>query len=126
MISYWKVANLASLFLGRAGVIIAAILASALTVAGEESGRATAVALYAPRPQLPDVALKKRLAGRGLFLSHVRPDGRVSRVDVLRSTGHAELDNAVVSAFKRWRFTPGTVKEVRTPVTFTGRYAPPR
>lgn len=126
MISYRAVADLVPPFLGRVGFTIVVLLASPPTVAGRDSGRAKAVAVYAPRPQLTDVALKKRLAGSGLFLSHVRPDGSVSRVDVLRSTGHPELDTVVVSAFKKWRFTPGTVKEVRTPVTFTGRYLPPR
>src|SRR5687768_688615 len=79
-----------------------------------------AVAVYAPPPQLSDVARTKRLAGSGLFLSQVRPDGSVSRVDVLRSTGHAELDSCVIAAFSKWRFKPGTVAEVRTPVNFTG------
>jgi TonB family protein len=123
MISYRAVADLGAHFLRRVGFIIVVVLASALTVAGKDSDRAKAVALYAPRPHLPDVALKKRLAGSGLFLFRVRPGGSVSRVDVLRSTGHVELDIAVVSAFKKWRFKPGTVKEVRTPVTFTGNYS---
>jgi len=96
------------------------------TTTGKDSTRAKAVAVYAPPPQLPDIARAKRMAGSGLYLSHVRPDGSVARVDVLRSTGHLELDSAVVSAFLKWRFKPGTMSEIRTPVNFTGNYTPRR
>jgi TonB family protein len=107
--------------------ICAAItIASTQWAAGKDTTRGKAVALYAPRPQLPEVARVKRLAGSGVFLSHVRPDGTVSRVDVFRSTGHRVLDTAVVAAFSKWRFKPGTMSEIRTPVNFTGNYTPPR
>ena len=103
-------------------VCIALVFSSVNAAAGKDATRAKAFAVYAPPPQVPDIARAKRMAGSGLFLSRVRPDGSVSRVDVLRSTGHAELDSAVVSAFSKWRFKPGTVSEVRTPVNFTGNY----
>jgi hypothetical protein len=32
------------------------------------------------------------------------------------------LDDCVITAFSKWRFRPGTVSEVRTPVNFTGNY----
>ena len=97
------------------------ILTASQPAAGKDSSSAKAVAVYAPRSHLPDVVLRERLAGTGFFLSLVRPDGSLSRVEVLRSMGHTELDIAVVSAFKKWRFKPGTVKAVRTPVNFTGK-----
>ena len=81
-----------------------------------------AAAIYAPRPSVPERALREFWSGSGLFLFNVRPDGTVSRVDVLRSTGHNELDAAVVAAFSKWRFRPHTVRKVRIPVTFTGNY----
>ncbi len=84
------------------------------------------MALYAPPPRLPEVARAKRLAGAGVFVFHVRPDGNVSRVEVIQSTGHRVLDTAVVEAFSKWRFQPDTVSKVRTPVNFTGNYTTPR
>jgi len=35
------------------------------------------------------------------------------------STGAQILDDAAVSAFRGWRFKPGTVSKVRLPITFT-------
>jgi TonB family protein len=52
----------------------------------------------------------------------VRPDGTVSRAEMRRSTGHSILDKACVDAFSKWRFVPGTLKEIKMPVTFTGNY----
>ena len=107
--------------------LCAAVVASSVPCAvAKETTGGKAVAVYAPRPQLPEVARVKRLAGSGVYLSHVRPDGSVSRVDVLRSTGHKVLDDAVVAAFSKWRFRPGTMSEIRTPVNFTGHYTPPQ
>jgi TonB family protein len=45
--------------------------------------------------------------------------GTVTSAVMAQSTGNAILDNAATSAFKRWRFKPGTVSKVRTPITFT-------
>jgi TonB family protein len=36
-----------------------------------------------------------------------------------RSTGSAVLDTATISGFRRWRFKPGTVAKVQTPITYT-------
>jgi outer membrane biosynthesis protein TonB len=36
-----------------------------------------------------------------------------------QGTGSLVLDNATVAAFKRWRFKPGTVSRVKSPVTYT-------
>ena len=107
-------------------ICAAIVVLSVPWAAGKDTTRAKAVAVYAPPPQPPDVARVKRLSGSGVFLSHVCPDGSVSRVDVLRSTGHRVLDTAVVAAFSKWRFKPGTMSEIRTPVSFTGNYTPPR
>jgi TonB family protein len=45
--------------------------------------------------------------------------GRVTDVMMEESTGSLVLDNAAVSGFRRWRFKPGTVSRVRSPITFT-------
>jgi TonB family protein len=35
-----------------------------------------------------------------------------------QSIGNLILDNSTVSAFRRWRFKPGTPARVRIPITF--------
>jgi TonB family protein len=62
------------------------------------------------------------LSGKGLFALHIRPDGTVSDVQTLQTTGHNELDNASIAAFSKWRFYPGQVKVVRIPITYIGRH----
>jgi TonB family protein len=55
----------------------------------------------------------------GVFLLSVRPDGTVSNVEMLHTTGQRFLDRDVLKAFAKWRFRPGSVKEVRVPAHFT-------
>ena len=46
--------------------------------------------------------------------------GLVKDAVMARSTGHAILDNAAVSAFRRWRFKPGAAPpKVRVPIGFS-------
>ena len=79
--------------------------------------------IYAPVPHVPSEARAKHLAGSGVFLFHVRPDGTVSSVEVVQSTGHKILDDASVEAFSKWRFKPGLgASKVKIPVTYTGNY----
>jgi protein TonB len=81
---------------------------------------AKAVAISAPRPEYPYEARRARLTGSGVALMTVNPStGAVTDVMMAQSTGSAVLDNAATSAFRRWRFKPGTVARVRTPITFT-------
>jgi TonB family protein len=74
------------------------------------------LAIHAPRPEYP---LKLRsLEGRGVFMMNVRPDGTVESVDIMKSTGHSELDQLGVAAFLKWRFRPGNVTKVKIPLEF--------
>ena len=85
---------------------------------GAPSTHQKARAIYAPRPRIPGIAVSRHLRGDGYFQMHVRPDGIVSKVDVLQSTGHKILDDATVAALLKWRFEPGTKSEVRIPFTY--------
>lgn len=81
---------------------------------------AKVLALSAPRPEYPDEARRLKASGSGVALLTIDPaGGNVVNVAIVRSTGHAALDNATVSAFRRWRFKPGTVTRVQAPITFT-------
>lgn len=109
-------------FLSRSCVAILVFMAVLQPVQAESPAPKKARAVYAPRPQVPEVARARRLGGDGYFKFHIRPDGTVSTVDVLRSTGHKVLDDATVAALSKWRFEPGTRSEVRVPFTYTGNY----
>lgn len=81
---------------------------------------AKAVAVSAPRPEYPYEARRSRATGSGVCVMTVDTGtGAVTSATMAQSTGNPILDNAAVSAFRRWRFKPGTVSKVRTPITFT-------
>lgn len=81
---------------------------------------ARVLALVAPRPDYPYEARRQHLTGSGVALLNVDfASGTVLDVTMVRSTGSAVLDNATTVAFRRWRFKPGTVTNVQTPITFT-------
>jgi protein TonB len=81
---------------------------------------AKAVAVSAPRPEYPYEARRSKIVGSGVCVMTVDPSsGSVTSAEMATSTGSPILDNAATSAFRRWRFKPGTVSRVRTPITFT-------
>jgi TonB family protein len=81
---------------------------------------ARATALIAPRPGYPYEARRQRITGSGIVVMTVDfATGSVGNVSMAESTGSPVLDNAAVAAFTRWRFKPGTVSRVRSPITFT-------
>ena len=82
--------------------------------------RAKALAIYAPRPQYPYEARSRHIMGSGVCVAEVDPgSGNVTSASMAQSVGNPILDNAAVSAFRQWRFRPGTVSKVRIPITFT-------
>src|SRR6266436_664789 len=82
--------------------------------------RAKALAIYAPRPQYPYEARSRHIMGSGVCVADVDPgSGNVTSATMAQSVGNPILDNAAVSAFRQWRFRPGTVSKVRIPITFT-------
>ena len=88
--------------------------------AGPTSMRAAKVlAISAPRPEYPYEARRQRITGSGVAVLTVNAAGHVTDVAMIQSTGSPALDNATISGFRRWRFKPGTVSKVQTPITFT-------
>lgn len=75
-------------------------------------------ALYAKRPEYPVDAKRQHLTGSGLFAIHIRQDGTVERVQVIKSIGHTSLDQAAMAAFRQWRFRPHSIKIVRAPIRY--------
>ncbi len=74
----------------------------------------------APRPEYPYEARRQRLTGSGIALLLIDfSTGDVMEVSMLRSTGSAVLHQATISGFRSWRFKPGTVSRVQSPITYT-------
>jgi TonB family protein len=84
-----------------------------------DMAHARRLAMYAPRPEYPLVARQHHWTGAGVFQCNIRPNGTVSSVKVLQSTGHDMLDQAGIAAFGQWRFKPGVLTVVKIPLRFT-------
>jgi TonB family protein len=81
---------------------------------------AKANAISAPRPEYPYEARSRHLTGSGVCVVTVDvASGTVSDATMAQSIGNSILDNSATSAFRRWRFKPGTVSKVKIPITFT-------
>lgn len=111
-----------------AGVLCAVCAFSALLAwpvraadrSNEPQGLDRAVAISAARPDYPYEARRAGLTGAGVVVIELdSATGKVTSVRMDPSTGHAILDRAAIDAFMRWRFKPGTVSPVRTPIRFT-------
>ena len=77
--------------------------------------------IVAPKPDYPKYARDRHWTGIGWYVMHVdTKTGCVRSVEVMQSSGHKILDDAVVSTFSRWRFEPGkAAPRVKSPVTFS-------
>jgi TonB family protein len=74
----------------------------------------------APHPEYPAEARLRHMSGSGLALLKIdRHSGRVTSATMLRTTGHAILDDAALRAYRAWRFQPGKISELRLPTVFT-------
>src|SRR4029434_10558327 len=81
---------------------------------------AKAAALYAPKPEYPYEARSRHVTGSGGCVVDIdSSSGNVTSAAMASSTGNPILDNATVSAFRRWRFKPGAASKARIPITFT-------
>jgi protein TonB len=80
---------------------------------------AKANAIYAPKPEYPYEARSRHLTGSGICVVDVDPSGNVTNATMAQSIGNPILDNSAASAFRRWRFKPGSVSKCKIPITFT-------
>lgn len=82
---------------------------------------AKAVAINAPKPEYPYEARSRHQTGSGVALLSVdTASGNVTDVSMAQSIGSPILDQATLSAFRRWRFAPGKcAPKVKVPITFT-------
>lgn len=95
----------------------AVIVPAMFTIRGHKLGEARRLATYAPEPQHPIT----RHSGRGTFRFIVDYDtGNVIDVKVLQSSGRKSFDEAVVKAYRQWRFLPHKIHSIDTTVAFGG------
>jgi len=82
---------------------------------------AKAVAINAPKPEYPYEARSRHQTGSGVALLSVdTASGNVTDASMAQSIGSPILDQATLSAFRRWRFQPGKcAPKVKVPITFT-------
>ena len=86
-------------------------------LAGSRNPRVSA--LSAPRPEYPYEARSRHIMGSGVANLTVDPtSGLIVGATMEKRIGSQILDNATLSAFRRWRFKPGTPSTVRIPITF--------
>ena len=110
-------------FYQTAGRVLAATLFLKVACSGHaqtaNSAHTKHFALYAPPPKYPFAARARHLTGAGVFACNLRQDGTVASVDIVKSTGAGLLDDAAISALRRWKFKPGDAHVVRIPLAFT-------
>jgi TonB family protein len=80
---------------------------------------AKAIAVSAPLPEYPYQAMRANITGSGVCVMVVdTASGKVTSAMMAQSTGNAILDKVTTDTFLRWRFKPGTVSQVRVPITY--------
>jgi TonB family protein len=96
-------------------------------IAVSPNGRIAARTLFNPKPEYPESLRKRGVGGQGEFLMHVdRITGKVTSVDVEKSTGVRVLDESCVRAFRQWRFVPNmSARVIHCPIKFSA-HAPPK
>ena len=84
------------------------------------AGSAKALALFAPRPSYPYEARRGGITGSGVAHLIVNSaGGNVTDARMSQTTGSAILDNATLTALRRWRFKVGVPENVDVPITYT-------
>jgi TonB family protein len=98
--------------------IAALVMVLSVRAAGEDETYRRHV-VNAPEPLYPLEARAKHWTGHGVVLVDVdSKTGYVVGARMLKSTGHTILDHAAIGTFSRWRFKPGTVKQVKIPINY--------
>ena len=80
---------------------------------------AKAMAVSAPLPEYPYQAKRAHITGNGVCVMIVdTASGNVTSAMMAESTGDDILDKVTTKTFQRWRFKPGTVSQVRVPISY--------
>jgi TonB family protein len=77
--------------------------------------------VYAPAPAFPPGVSQGGVSGTGRFRLSFEPNGNVTNVQVIRSTGNPYFDQSAIKTFRQWKSAPGEGGSVTVPVTFQTR-----
>jgi len=61
------------------------------------------------------------LTGTGVMRLYLDKSGRVKSIEIVKSTGHPELDASAMRAFNQWKLGKGELHSMNVPVQFTDR-----
>jgi len=80
---------------------------------------AKSLAISAPLPDYPYEARRAHVTGSGVCVMTVdTASGNVTSATMTESTGNALLDKITTDTFEKWRFKPGTVSQIRVPISY--------
>jgi len=80
---------------------------------------AQSMASTAPLPDYTYEMKRRNLSGSGVCVVTVdSATGTVTNATMFQSTGSTMLDKLTIQTFKSWRFKPGTVSQVRVPISY--------
>jgi TonB family protein len=101
---------------------LAITLTSAMAQGGEAPARPLLVNMLECKPTYPAESLRALEEGKTVARIHVAASGALRGVSVIRSSGSARLDQAVIDAMSRCRFTPARHGDVAVDGSFTIEY----
>lgn len=73
---------------------------------------ANAAYLKNPAPEYPSLAQRRGWEGTVLLRVHVLASGKPSEIQIAKSSGRQQLDDAALNAVKRWSFVPAKQGDV--------------
>jgi TonB family protein len=77
--------------------------------------------VYAPAPAFPPGVSQGGVSGTGRFRLSFDPNGNVTNVQVIKSTGNPYFDQSAIKTFRQWKSAPSQGGSVTVPVTFQTR-----
>ena len=77
--------------------------------------------VFAPAPAFPPGVSQGGVSGTGRFRLSFDPNGNVTNVQVIKSTGNPYFDQSAIKTFRQWKSAPGQGGSVTVPVTFQTR-----
>jgi len=77
--------------------------------------------VYAPAPSFPPGQSLPGGSGTGRFRLTFDPNGNVTNIQVVKSTGNPYFDQAAMKTLRTWKSAPGQGGEATVPVTFQTR-----
>jgi TonB family protein len=77
--------------------------------------------VYAPAPAFPPRASLPGASGTGRFRLSFDPQGNVTNIQLVQSTGNRVFDESAINTLRQWKCSPGEGWTVTVPVTFRVR-----